>query len=50
MAEDNRIPCQLYLISPPKIEPAGFAEDLQRAIAGGAGHRGRVSTQAQRRE
>lgn len=35
MAEDDRIPCQLYLISPPEIEPIAFGEDLKRAIAGG---------------
>lgn len=37
MAEDDRIPCQLYLISPPVIEPVEFGEDLKRAIAGGPG-------------
>ena len=36
MAEDDRIPCQLYLISPPQIDPVEFGEDLKRAIAGGA--------------
>lgn len=35
MAEEDRIPCQLYLISPPKIDPVGFGDDLKRAIAGG---------------
>lgn len=26
-------PCKLYLLTPPKIEPAAFADELQRAIA-----------------
>jgi thiamine-phosphate pyrophosphorylase len=35
MADDDRIPCQLYLISPPEIEPTRFGEELKQAIAGG---------------
>ena len=27
--------CRLYLISPPKLEPQAFAEDLKRALDGG---------------
>ncbi|MBT4118677.1 MAG: thiamine phosphate synthase, partial [Rhodospirillaceae bacterium] len=28
-------PCRLYLITPPKIEPASFAETLSAALDGG---------------
>lgn len=35
MPEEENIPCQLYLISPPKIDPNTFGEDLKRAINGG---------------
>jgi thiamine-phosphate pyrophosphorylase len=35
MAEDERVPCQLYLISPPEIEPIGFGDSLKQAISGG---------------
>lgn len=35
MPKEDPIPCQLYLISPPQIEPDAFGEDLKRAIAGG---------------
>jgi len=27
--------CRLYLITPPKFEPRGFADELKRALAGG---------------
>jgi len=27
--------CRLYLISPPRLEPKAFADDLKRALAGG---------------
>ncbi len=27
--------CRLYLITPPEIEPAGFADQLARALDGG---------------
>ena len=27
--------CRLYLISPPKLEPKAFADDLKRALGGG---------------
>src|SRR5690242_16727949 len=27
--------CRLYLISPPRLEPNAFADDLKRALAGG---------------
>jgi thiamine-phosphate pyrophosphorylase len=27
--------CRLYLITPPKLEPRGFAESLRRSLAGG---------------
>ncbi len=32
-APENR--CRLYLITPPKLEPRGFAEQLKRALDGG---------------
>lgn len=35
MPKEDQMPCQLYLISPPQIEPLAFGEDLKRAIAGG---------------
>lgn len=35
MSEEQPTPCQLYLISPPQIDPIAFGEDLKRAIAGG---------------
>ena len=27
--------CRLYLITPPRLEPREFADDLKRALAGG---------------
>lgn len=36
MSDDQSSQCQLYLISPPAIEPIAFGEALKQAIAGGA--------------
>lgn len=35
MSKNEPTSCQLYLISPPQIDPVSFGEDLRRAIAGG---------------
>ncbi len=34
-ADDEREPCRLYLITPPRLEPKAFAETLKRALDAG---------------
>jgi thiamine-phosphate pyrophosphorylase len=34
-AEGHDAPCRLYLITPPKLDPAGFADSLRAALDGG---------------
>jgi len=35
MNEFPKIPCRLYLITPPRLEPIGFAETLKAALGAG---------------